>query len=294
MGAVCEGMRLTVCTLKRHFCKEPGSYEYQPVGFGGQSGEVRVSSKALDPEASSSDVEAWPSLEMATSVGDTLPYRFTCTLAIYHIFCAALVLVSLRSGWVVAAGGASFAWELWAVWQHACLWMLFCQSVLRCKRSDADGLERKTLVKVLLYTMPGCSELADTMKDWILCGICVVAAPTAEGLLYGLEYVALDLLLRLCPAPSVFPFAITRNFSIWSPAFCLLALPCPGLALVLLAYPGFAGSVFFWYYSFELLIIIAPYSGRLDLTDDFDSTFRMSVAFLCPSCDRGMMEDFCS
>ena len=264
-----------------------------------------MSSKALDAEAStSSDSEDSPFLEMATSVGDTLPYRFTCALATYHGFCAALVIIALRmDGWCLLEVRASHG----NCGQFGSMLVCGCSFVsLSCvaKGLMQTASKEKRWSRFLLYTMPGCSELADTMKDWILCGICVVAAPTAEGFLYGFIYVAMDLLLRLCPAPRMFPFAITRDFSVWSPAVAMLMLtfPGPGPVLLLLCIWCLFGGNFIdlimclcrdfqiWCFLPLGLWLILKHCS-LDFTDgfDFSDVEGLSVPFLTPWFDDGFL-----
>ena len=72
---------------------------------------------------------------------------------------------------------AAFRGSYGLFWQHVCLWMLFLQNLLRCLREGEGALHRSTICKVLQYTAPLASELADTLKDWIVTGICFVGRP---------------------------------------------------------------------------------------------------------------------
>ena len=61
---------------------------------------------------------------------------FTVALIFYHLICAGIVALAIWRGWLSSEGGG-LAWELWALWQHLCLWMLFMQNLVRCATLDA-------------------------------------------------------------------------------------------------------------------------------------------------------------
>ena len=46
-------------------------------------------------------------------------------------------------------------------------------------------MKASTFSVVLVYTAPFVSELADTMKDWVVTGICILHAETWIGFVIG-------------------------------------------------------------------------------------------------------------
>lgn len=163
------------------------------------------------PQSKSGDDDAGGKMQMGRQ-------RFLFVFLLYHIFCVSLVTVALCNDWATTSGGGSFSWELWAIWQHVCLWMLFLQNLLRCLREGEGALHRSTICKVLQYTAPLASELADTLKDWIVTGICLLADPTLLGVVCGGVIVAADVLARLTwEPPDRFPFRIMNNVRIFPP-----------------------------------------------------------------------------
>jgi len=145
-------------------------------------------------------------------------------IVVYHVFCICLVAVALSSDWLSAKGGGTICWELWALWQHTLLWALFIQNLLRCYDLDAKSLEGTTFTSVVLYTAPIVSELADTMKDWLIAGICLMAEPSVGGFTFGAILVVGDLLLRTHTSPpSIFPFYISDSVIFWSPIALFVA-----------------------------------------------------------------------
>ena len=145
-------------------------------------------------------------------------------IVVYHVFCICLVAVALSSDWLSAKGGGTICWELWALWQHTLLWALFIQNLLRCYYLDAKSLERTTFTSVVLYTAPIVSELADTMKDWLVAGICLMAEPSVGGFTFGAILVVGDLLLRTHTSPPpIFPFYISDAVIFWSPIALFVA-----------------------------------------------------------------------
>ncbi|CAK9033228.1 IcmE/DotG protein [Durusdinium trenchii] len=122
---------------------------------------------------------------------------FTVALIFYHLICAGIVALAIWRGWLSSEGGG-LAWELWALWQHLCLWMLFMQNLVRCATLDSDALAASTCTSVLMFTAPLVSELADTMKDWVVTGICILHAKTWIGFAVGAAMVGLDELRIKC------------------------------------------------------------------------------------------------
>ena len=115
-----------------------------------------------------------------------------CCIVLYHIACAGLVALATSNDWISAQDGGSFAWELWALWQQLCLWTLFVQNLVRCLTVDTQALQISTVKSVLLYTVPGVSEISDTMKDWVVVGMCFLKPHTGIGLVAGVSFVLLD------------------------------------------------------------------------------------------------------
>ncbi|CAK8986127.1 unnamed protein product [Durusdinium trenchii] len=109
---------------------------------------------------------------------------FIIPLMVYHLTCAGVVTLAIFKGWLLSDGGG-LAWELWVVWQQLCLWNLFLQNLVRCTTLDSHALKASTCTTVLAYTAPFASEMADTMKDWVVTGLCILHAKTWIGFLIG-------------------------------------------------------------------------------------------------------------
>ena len=129
--------------------------------------------------------------------GELEPYMpgkgcFFGAVALYHFFCAGLVVLAVLNSWISEHGGGSVSWELWALWQQLCLWTLFVQNLLRCCMEDAEALRASTMKVVLLYTVPCISDLFDTMKDWIITGICFLEPRNSWGWALGVLLVTLE------------------------------------------------------------------------------------------------------
>lgn len=213
MSILCELIRAGVAYMKQkplyheRTSREVSRKDYDPLTVG--------------PGASSSQNDEL----RRQAVQHAAQRRFALVFIImYHIFCACLVTVSFCNDWASLMGGGSFSWELWALWQHVCLWTLFLQNLVRCWKEDAQSLQHSTALKVLLYTCPGLSELADTMKDWIVAGICLKATPTAIGFACGGVIVLADLAHRSCNTPpNMFPCRINENLQMF-PSFTTMPL----------------------------------------------------------------------
>ena len=222
MACLCEMIRLLSLAIKRHFAKpkEPPDYDYVRVAI--------VEAPSVDSPSSSED-EVYVCEDCLQSQA-CLGFAVVC----YHLFCVSVVVIALASDWISIKGGGTISWELWVVWQHACLWVLFIQNLFRCYYADAQSLDQKSTVStVLLYTAPLVSELTDTMKDWVVTGICLTAQPSKMGMLWGLLFVLADFFPRtLCSPPDIFPFQIVDR--VWTPlivwqilvaCFCLFKVP---------------------------------------------------------------------
>ena len=118
-------------------------------------------------------------------------------VAAYHLLCGSLVALAVSNSWISSHAGGGVAWELWAIWQQLCLWTLFLQNLLRCCMVDAEALGASTWKAVLLYTVPCVSDLFDTMKDWLITGICFLEPRTTWGFPVGALLVSLELTLLL-------------------------------------------------------------------------------------------------
>ena len=157
-----------------------------------------------------------------------------CTIGIsfYHVACISVVCVAVANDWMTMSSG--LAWELWALWQHTCLWTLFCQNLVRCCGAETDALRVSTADKVLLYTMPLVSELFDTMKDWTMTGICLLAPSSRMGFLWGALIVAGDLCLTmLCPQEWK-PCKIDSDLRICPPLLLMMVVVVVFVSLVVL------------------------------------------------------------
>eukprot|EP00438_Fugacium_kawagutii_P000581 Skav211995 [mRNA] locus=scaffold2069:129664:131544:- [translate_table: standard] len=218
MGILCEIVR--ICVISRM----PNS-DYRTVS--------RIPTESETESGTESETESGT---VRTALSRTLQskaqnHRFCAAFILYHIFCAGLVAVAVCNDWATIKGGGSFSWEFWAIWQQLCLWNLFVQNLLRCWRCwrvDPASLRQRTFQKTLLYTCPILSELADTLKDWIVTGICLKATPHFGGFVCGGILVAIDLLHRaLCKAPRVFPCRLAKKKAMF-PLFASM----PGLLAI--------------------------------------------------------------
>ena len=208
MACLCEMIRLLSLAIKRHFAKPKELPDYDfPYDYVISDGDA-------------------PSFDSPSSSEDDVYVREDClqseallgfAVACYHLFCVSVVVIALASDWISIKGGGTISWELWVVWQHTCLWVLFIQNLFRCYYADAPSLDQKSTVStVLLYTAPIVSELTDTMKDWVITGICLTAQPSKMGMLWGLLFVLADIFPRtLCSPPDIFPFRIVGRM--WMP-----------------------------------------------------------------------------
>ena len=207
LGMMCEAIRLLSKTLKgtnsnTQSVQPPAQQENSYIRLHPRDVECVCALEMEDAMRASGSESEGPTTETEfDSYANKLCGRFGCSkpfVVLYHMLCISLVIVALASDWISMKGGGSISWELWAFWQHCCLWGLFWQNLLRCYLADADALQRSTLMTVILYTAPLLSEMADTMKDWIVTGICLHASPTYLGLKVGALFIAIDLISRSC------------------------------------------------------------------------------------------------
>ncbi|CAK9061917.1 unnamed protein product [Durusdinium trenchii] len=188
MTSICETLRICFRTLKG---TSPGiaaetsrtRYEYELVQAG----------SASDLEGSDGETQKAPGTDGHPFKGPSV--YFTVGIVCYHLVCAGIVAVAVLNGWISTDHGGDFAWELWALWQQLCLWTLFVQNLTRCVIMDGEALESSTATTILLYTVPFLSEPCDTMKDWVVTGICFLHAETWTGFAIGTSVVGLDALL---------------------------------------------------------------------------------------------------
>ena len=220
MACSCEMIRLLSLTIKR---KPKEALDYDHV-----DGEA----PSFDSPSSSED-EVYVGEDCLQSEA-----FFGFAVVCYHLFCVSVVVIALASDWISIKGGGTISWELWVVWQHACLWVLFLQNLFRCYYADAQSLGQKSTVStVLLYTAPLLSELTDTMKDWVITGICLTAQPSKIGMLWGLLFVLADFFPRTlqCSPPDSFPFRIVGR--VWMPLIVWQIVLAGSCLLILLITP---------------------------------------------------------
>ena len=186
------------------------------------------------------------------------------SLIAYHLLCIGLVAVSVSGDWISFNQG--LAWELWAIWQHTCLWALFIQNLCRCCMASNEALQQSTVKTVLLYTMPFVSEVFDTMKDWIMAGVCWTLysydeVDKLDGLIWGLVIVGADLCVQCCADSGI---SVSGSIRVWPPLFTMKAfyamLCCAVLVVLLVLFGGVIGIVVV-YYSFLLLLPFWPAIG---------------------------------
>ena len=221
MACLCEMIRLLSSAIKRHFAKpkEPRDYGYA------QLSRVSIVGKPSFDSPSSSEDEVHVCEDCLQSKA-----CFGSAVVCYHLFCVSVVVIALASDWISIKGGGTISWELWVVWQHACLWVLFIQNLFRCYYADALD-QKSTFTTILLHTAPIVSELTDTMKDWVITGICLTAQPSKMGMILGLFFVLADFFPRaLYSPPDRFPFRIVRRvwmpLIVWQIVFACFCLVC--------------------------------------------------------------------
>ncbi|CAE7800111.1 dotG [Symbiodinium sp. CCMP2456] len=223
---------------------------YQALTEAGANASQRVQMRSVSGAALAS--------EDKTNVG------FKLQMIIYHAFCASLVGVAVTRDWLSVEGGG-MAWELWAVWQQVCLWTLFVENLVRCVCFPAEALWTSTFKVVCLYTVPLVSEVTDTMKDWVMTGVCVLAStPSHAGFVVGAVMTLGDVLLaykahnlgagilitgaigRICPLVVAMQGALVTGITLMygSQLLALVAsLLAAAGALVLFFLLGFVGSL---------------------------------------------------
>eukprot|EP00439_Symbiodinium_sp_Y106_P034018 s5300_g4.t1 len=174
MAVICESLRLTFRVAKLRLYPS-----FKPV----PQEDVELRALSMAP---GSPVEE--KLEIGGFLGG---------VAAYHVLCGGLVVLAVSNSWISSHAGGGVAWELWAIWQQLCLWTLFVQNLLRCCMMDAEALGASTWKAVLLYTVPCISDLFDTMKDWLITGICLLEPRTSWGFPIGAILVSLEVSLLL-------------------------------------------------------------------------------------------------
>lgn len=169
-------------------------------------------SETIGVEESELESQRIPEIQSAQSThsfkgADTVEC-FKKWIIFYHVLCAGIVFCAIWNGWISLQNCGDFAWELWFLWQQLCLWNLFAQNLIRCIMLDKSALKVSTLSSVLLYTVPFVSEPCDTMKDWVMTGICLLNAKSWVGFAIGALVVVLEII------------AITSG---WIPAWCRIS-----------------------------------------------------------------------
>ena len=83
---------------------------------------------------------------------------------------------------------------------------------------DSGALKASTCTTVLAYTAPFASEMADTMKDWVVTGICILHAETWIGFLIGAAIVGIEaaaIMIGLIPDQSHFSYSFILLLVTW-------------------------------------------------------------------------------
>ena len=183
MGLLCEASRVFSLGA-RHLWSYIEPFLAQRMGYH----VVPEAEAKTKPWVDYRDVSRVGAMRDETNVG------FKLQMIVYHAFCASLVGVAVAKSWLSVEGGG-MAWELWAVWQQVCLWTLFLENLVRCVCFPAEALKSSTFKAVCLYTVPLLSEVTDTMKDWVMTGVCVLATQSPAGLVTGGIMILGDVLL---------------------------------------------------------------------------------------------------
>ena len=237
MAVLCEMTRLMFLQ-----CKSASSSEtYRALAL------APVKDEPLDPEAPVGSTSA------AISVDPCSCFEFSIVL--YHLFCAGLIAVAFQNGWISSAGGGSFAWELWALWQQTCLWALFLQNLTRCTTQNADALRASTFKTVLLYTVPLLSELSDSMKDWVIVGFCFTQNPSEGAIDLGLLLICLEICGLRC---GVIPrsLTITEKIRVAPPLFMLLGGYVLCVGIYFFSFAGYWAFYVFYYCVVAVIVLI--------------------------------------
>ena len=191
MGLLCEASRVFSLGAK-HLWRRTEPFVAQQMGYRplGPPEEAGADASQRVPMRSVSALsDAAYASEDKTNVG------FKLQMIIYHSFCASLVGVAVARDWL-SVGRGGMAWELWAVWQQVCLWTLFLENLVRCVCFPAEALKLSTFKVVCFYTVPLMSEVTDTMKDWVMTGVCVLASTSGHaGFVFGAVMILGDVLL---------------------------------------------------------------------------------------------------
>eukprot|EP00929_Paragymnodinium_shiwhaense_P010832 TRINITY_DN11581_c0_g1_i4.p1 TRINITY_DN11581_c0_g1~~TRINITY_DN11581_c0_g1_i4.p1 ORF type:complete len:589 (+),score=56.83 TRINITY_DN11581_c0_g1_i4:173-1939(+) len=116
-------------------------------------------------------------MEHVTIQSKELPYMSSKSFfelhLMYHAACIALCFVSWLSGTLCPTSGID--WEFWAIWQLGMSLSFVVQALFRNARNKPEAsLTIFDFVKpVFMSIIPGMSETVDTMKDWVVTGMCV-------------------------------------------------------------------------------------------------------------------------
>ncbi|CAE7193306.1 dotG [Symbiodinium sp. CCMP2592] len=251
MGLLCEACRVFSIGAKHLWSCIEHSLA-QRIGYN----MVPEADAKTKPWVDTRDVSRVDATGNRTNVG------FKLQMVVYHSFCASLVGVAVTKDWL-SVGGGGMAWELWAVWQQVCLWTLFLENLVRCVCFPTEALGSSTFKVVCLYTVPLLSEVTDTMKDWVMTGVCVLATQSSAGLVTGAIMILGDVLLAYGAHTLHVGIKITGSIGmICPPVVALQALAFTAITLiyclhVLLGTATMVAFVLGWAGVFLLISVVA-------------------------------------
>eukprot|EP00929_Paragymnodinium_shiwhaense_P065015 TRINITY_DN32636_c0_g1_i1.p1 TRINITY_DN32636_c0_g1~~TRINITY_DN32636_c0_g1_i1.p1 ORF type:complete len:765 (-),score=41.71 TRINITY_DN32636_c0_g1_i1:397-2691(-) len=135
--------------------------------------------------------------------GGLLDQAFPRLHLVYHAFCVTIVCVGYYQDSLCPIFGLD--WELWAVWQFGMSLAAIMQALVRNLDGSkaADPGQLFAFVKpVFMSILPGMSESVDTMKDWVVTGMCFKMGSETPliSALFAVFIILADLLLAYLAA----------------------------------------------------------------------------------------------
>eukprot|EP00929_Paragymnodinium_shiwhaense_P038849 TRINITY_DN20471_c0_g1_i6.p1 TRINITY_DN20471_c0_g1~~TRINITY_DN20471_c0_g1_i6.p1 ORF type:complete len:626 (-),score=38.21 TRINITY_DN20471_c0_g1_i6:188-2065(-) len=165
---LCYGAHVAQRVLYLRFRHRTQSYR-QLEGF-----ESEAAADMMESQKTEVDDARSPELGEVLKPRGRLDGMFPILHLGYHAFCVIVVLV----GWQHDAlcPGPGLDWELWAVWQMGMSLSCIVQAAIRNSSGTMSAHPRTHLSPfvqpAITWIVPGLSEPMDTMKDWVVTGMC--------------------------------------------------------------------------------------------------------------------------
>eukprot|EP00929_Paragymnodinium_shiwhaense_P098595 TRINITY_DN60079_c0_g1_i2.p1 TRINITY_DN60079_c0_g1~~TRINITY_DN60079_c0_g1_i2.p1 ORF type:complete len:636 (-),score=50.32 TRINITY_DN60079_c0_g1_i2:260-2167(-) len=184
----------------------------------------------------------------------------------YNVCCAGLVCVASWRQLLCPTTGLD--WELWAVWQLGMAFSFVLQTILRTLQEDSLSCSPDFVKPVFMSMIPGVSEPIDTMRDWVVVGMCFEVSDSLQWQVMGAAWAILLLCVDFRMAPIVGSAFVPREVTFVTclpvtmvvvalAAFTLSPLvPLLGLLLDRAGGGGYFGS----------LVVCIPVAGALAAT----------------------------